>query len=82
MLQRLQVLALVDVAHLETDAGSVEVHLDHLKGLLHDRALFGGQSPLAALQVVLKRKAKVLASLLSAKIPNFESHVKIFGKGT
>ena len=40
VLQRLEVLALVDVAHLEADAGSVEVHLDHLQGLLHDSALF------------------------------------------
>ncbi len=45
VLQRLQILRLVDVAHLEPDAARVEVLLDRLEGGLQHRTLLRAQSP-------------------------------------
>ena len=45
MLQRLEVLRLVDVAHLEADAAGVEVLLDRLQGRLQHGALLRAQAP-------------------------------------
>lgn len=45
MLQRLEVLRLVDVAHLESDAAGVEVLLDRLQGRLQHGALLRAQTP-------------------------------------
>ena len=45
VLQRLEVLRLVDVAHLESDAAGVEVLLDGLQGRLQYGALLWAQAP-------------------------------------
>ena len=44
VLQRLEVLRLVDVAHLESDAAGVEVLLDGLQGRLQHGALLRAQT--------------------------------------